>query len=206
MAIIFEDYCNSSIVLGETTEITKVKETMINPSGGLVHYLNNNSNDDDKDNNGLAVTEQMQQRATDKVNALQRILKLPAATDILKWHVSRGSPILEKVALDYLATPASSLPAERANSIASRIWENWSRLSDKIFHAEICIRLWMKLFNAVGINLPNNIKAEYGSLDHNELFGLDKYNNISDPIIEYMIDDSDGAYVPHEKRICEAHD
>ena len=96
MAIIFEDYCKSSIVLGETTEITKVKETMINPSNGLVHYLNDNSNNDNKDENGVAVTEQMQQQATDKVNALQRILKLPSATDILKWHVLRGSPILEK--------------------------------------------------------------------------------------------------------------
>ena len=102
MTIIFEDYCKSSIVLGETTEITKVKETMIDPSGGLVHYLDNNSNNDNKDNkdnNGLAVTEQIQQRATDKVNALQRISKLPAATDILKWHVLRGSPILEKSCL-----------------------------------------------------------------------------------------------------------
>ena len=84
--------------------------------------------------------------------------------------------------------------------IASGIWENRSRLSDKIFHAEICIRLWMKLFNAVGINLPNNIKAEYSSLDHNELFGLDKDNNILDPIIEYMIDNYNDAYVPHKKK------
>ena len=58
----------------------------------------------------------------------------------------------------------------------------------------------MKLFNAVGINLPNNIKAKYSLLNHNELFGLDKDNNILDPIIEYMIDNSNGAYVPHEKQ------
>ena len=133
---------------------------MIDPSDGLVHYLDNKSNNNNKEDNGLAVTEQMQRHATDKVNALQRISKLPAATDILKWNVLRGSPILKKVALDYLATPASSSPAEQANSIASGIWENRSRLSDKIFHAEICIRLWMKLFDTVGINLPNNIKAE----------------------------------------------
>ena len=55
-----------------------------------------------------------------------------------------------------------------------------------------------KLFNAVGISLPNNIKAEYASLNHQELFGPDKENNISDPIIEYMIDDYDSAYIPHE--------
>ena len=116
----------------------------------------------------------MQRRATDKVNTLQRISKLPAATDILKWHMLRGSPILEKVALDYLAMPASLSPAEQANLIASGIWENWSRLSDKIFHAKICIRLWMKLFSAVGISPPNNIEAEYSLLNHEELFKLDK--------------------------------
>ena len=56
----------------------------------------------------------------------------------------------------------------------------------------------MKLFDAVGISLPNNIKAEYSSLNHKELFGLDKENNVSNPIIKYMINDYDGAYVPHE--------
>ena len=56
----------------------------------------------------------------------------------------------------------------------------------------------MKLFDAVGISLPNNIKAEYALLNHQELFGSDKENNILDPIIKYMIDDYNGAYVPHE--------
>ena len=84
MTIIFEDYCKSSIILGQTTEITEVKDTMINPSGGLVDYLDNESNDNDKEDNGLVVMEQMQRCATDKVNALQRISKLLAATDILK--------------------------------------------------------------------------------------------------------------------------
>ena len=30
---------------------------------------------------------------------------------------------------------------------------------------------------------PKNIKAEYNSLDHNKLFGMDKETNITDPII-----------------------
>ena len=51
----------------------------------------------------------------------------------------------------------------------------------------------MKLFDAVGISLSKNIKAEYNSLNHHELFGPDKENNISDPIIKYMIDNYNRA-------------
>ena len=42
------------------------------------------------------------------------------------------------------------------------------------------------------------MKTEYNALDHNKLFGMDKETNITDPIIEYMIDDYNGAYVPPE--------
>ena len=56
----------------------------------------------------------------------------------------------------------------------------------------------MKLFDEFGISLPRNMKTEYNALDHNKLFGTDKETNIMDPIIEYMIDDYNGAYVPPE--------
>ena len=131
--LIFNDYCKTSIVLGQTTEITEVKDSMINPNSNLVNYLEDESNDNDKDDNGVDVTERMQQRPINKVNAFQRISKLTTAIDILKWHALRGLPILEKVALDYLATPASSSHLEQANSIATGTWDNQSRLSNKIF-------------------------------------------------------------------------
>ena len=33
-------------------------------------------------------------------------------------------------------------------------------------------------------------------LDHEAMFGAENKDNILDPIIEYMLDDSDGGYMP----------
>ena len=54
----------------------------------------------------------------------------------------------------------------------------------------------MKLFDNLGISFPKNIKNEYNGLDHEALFGTERKNNVSNPIIKYMLNDSDGAYVP----------
>ena len=54
----------------------------------------------------------------------------------------------------------------------------------------------MKLFDNLGIRFPKNIKNEYKGLGHEALFGTENENNISNPIIKYMLNDSDGAYVP----------
>ena len=54
----------------------------------------------------------------------------------------------------------------------------------------------MKLFNNLGISFPKNIKNEYNDLDLEALFGTKNENNISNSIIKYMLNDSDGAYVP----------
>ena len=137
----------------------------------------------------------MKQQANDEYNALLLVPKLPAATNILKCHASRGLTILGKVALDYLATLTSSLPSECASSIAPGIWDNRSRLSEKIFHAETCVCLWMKFFDTLCIDLPKNTK-KFSGLDHEAMFGEENEDNILDPII--MPNDSNGAYVPLE--------
>ena len=98
-----------------------------------MNYCDNKSKDEDNNNNGTAAAERMQHQTNNEINALQQISKLPAATEILKWHALRGSIIIKKFALDYLATVASSSPLGRANSIAAGIWDNCLRLSDKIF-------------------------------------------------------------------------
>ena len=94
---------------------------MLDPNDGLVNYLDKESKDNDNNNDSTAAAERIQRQENDEINLLQRIPKLPAATDILKWHASRGSIIIEKVALDYLAMLASSSPLEHSNSIAADI-------------------------------------------------------------------------------------
>ena len=58
--------------------------------------------------------------------------------------------------------------------------------------------LCIKLFNTLLIDLPKNIKKKFNGLDHEAMFRAENYNNILDPIIDYMIDDSNGIYVSPE--------
>ena len=63
-------------------------------------------------------------------------------------------PRIYNVAIDYIAVPASSVPCERANSLAEHAFEGRERLSDTTFCAEMCVRSWIKLFKLLGkINL-----------------------------------------------------
>ena len=57
----------------------------------------------------------------DSTPEVDRFAVLPVANrkgDILKWWITRQTdfPKLSRLAMDYLAFPASSVPAERANS------------------------------------------------------------------------------------------
>ena len=129
-----------------------MKNSMVDPHGGLIGYLDEDLEDEDDKNSHTAAAERIKQQVNSEYNALLQVSNLPVATNIPKWHASRGLTILGKVVLDYLAIPASSLPLKQATSIVAGIWDNILRLSNKIFHAEICIRLWMKLFSTLGIN------------------------------------------------------
>ena len=54
----------------------------------------------------------------------------------------------------------------------------------------------MKLSDELGISLPKNIKTEYNDLHHKTIFGTENKNKITNPIIEYILNDSDGTFVP----------
>ena len=81
MNLIYKDYCKTPITIRQITEIMKIKQSMLGPNNRLVNYLKDKSEDNGNDN-GTVAAERMQHQANDKVNALQRISKLPAATDI----------------------------------------------------------------------------------------------------------------------------
>ena len=65
--------------------------------------------------------------------------------DIIEWWASRQAdfPNLSRLALDYLAIPASSVPAERANSAAGRAFNDRARLHSSTFRAGICSKSWI---------------------------------------------------------------
>ena len=72
------------------------------------------------------------------------------------------------------------------------------RLSDEIFHAEMCICLWVKLFDILLIDILKNIKMSTVPLIMRVLFGFDNGNNVCNPIIEYLIDDANVDYTTPE--------
>ena len=84
----------------------------------------------------------------------------PCRKDIIKWWIDRKNayPSLFKLAMDYLGAPASSVPAERANSLGRLVYENREQLSDATFKVEICINSWVKLFELLNVECPPSAK------------------------------------------------
>ena len=117
---------------------------------------------DDDDNNPS--TKKLEVIAEDEVKAMLRSPLAAKDVDILKCHVRRDTRVVTRVALDYLATPASSSPSERANSLAARVWQNRSRLSDEMFMAEVCVRSWIKTIQKMGGSIPTDISSDYHAL------------------------------------------
>jgi hypothetical protein len=100
---------------------------------------------------------------------------------ILNFKVDTRIPTLSRMAFDYLAIPASSVPAERQNSIAKHVFENRETLSDPVFKAEICCKAWIKLFKSAGIQLP----AAYGAnLNPNRLEELAKDDEVAKCLLD----------------------
>jgi hypothetical protein len=74
-------------------------------------------------------------------------LSVGAMEDPQLWWLAHASafPQLHLMALDYLSIPASSVPSERANSVAAMLWEHRATLNDDTFAMEMCIASWAQL-------------------------------------------------------------
>jgi hypothetical protein len=73
---------------------------------------------------------------------------LPSFIDFVQWWMGRKDvlPAHFQIAMDYHATPATSTPSERVNSMSG--WEFTSAqqsLSSDIFFKTLSLRSWMKL-------------------------------------------------------------
>ncbi|CAK4080999.1 unnamed protein product, partial [Aphanomyces euteiches] len=58
--------------------------------------------------------------------------------------------------MDYLGCPATSVPSERANSAAKRLFEGRARLGDHMFKAEIFVESWLRFAEKAKIDLPTD--------------------------------------------------
>jgi hypothetical protein len=68
--------------------------------------------------------------------------------DVVQWWMGRKDvlPAHYHMAMDYLATPATSTPSERVNSMSGREFTSARQsLSSDIFVKTMCLRSWMKL-------------------------------------------------------------
>ena len=74
-------------------------------------------------------------------------------------------PRMYKMACDYLAIPASSVPSEEANSEVKDNFEDRIRLHSCTFKAEMCIRSWLDVLNEANVSLPEDFIEAYNKLD-----------------------------------------
>ena len=117
---------------------------------------------------------------------VERFCKLPmlsTQTDIVKWWCGQKEqyPTLHLLAMNYLRIPSSSVPAERINSVAVRIFEHRERLHDATFKAEMCASSWIKMLKKLNIDIPRNPKKY---LEENNI-DISKIQN-DDIVIEYL--------------------
>ena len=124
----------------------------------------------------------------DSTPEVDRFSVLPVAyrkSDILKWWITRQTdfPKLSRLAADYSAIPASSVPAKRAISAGGRAFDGRARLHSSTFKAEICCRSWIKLLRSKGIPLPDDFRDEFRKMNADELTELAE----QDDVIAYTI-------------------
>ena len=87
-----------------------------------------------------------------------------------------------KMACDYLAIPASSVPSEEANSEAKYNFQDRIRLHSCTFKVEMCIRLWLDVLNESNISLPEDFNEAYNNL------GIDMEDiAMEDDVVDYML-------------------
>ena len=128
---------------GRTPGTTTVPQP--SPASGLAYSL-----DDDLDD----VRERMmKRRCVEKESELERYLKadtIDTHADILQWwkQNAKAYPCLARIARDYLAIPATSVPAERAFSGgADLISAKRGSMDEVTIRTCIVLDSWMQLFS-----------------------------------------------------------
>ena len=89
------------------------------------------------------------------------------------------------MAIDYLATPASSVPSEEVNSEAKLNFKDRARLHPCTFKAEMCLQPWITILQMANIALPQDFHEAFDNLnlDWDELI-------VEDSVIDYMFTDN----------------
>ena len=129
---------------------------------------------------------------SDSRSEIEQFIRLPlASTDkdpLQWWHDNKSAmPQLYRMACDYLAIPASSVPAEEANSAAKMTFDDRIKLHSCTFKAEMCIRSWMEVLQESDVRITDNFHMAYEELKFNldDLVGEDE-------VIDYMLRDNHG--------------
>ena len=129
---------------------------------------------------------------SDSRSEIEQFIRLPlASTDkdpLQWWHDNKSAmPKLYRMACDYLAIPASSVPAEEANSAAKMTFDDRIKLHSCTFKAEMCIRSWMQVLQELDVQITYNFHMAYEELKFNldDLVGEDE-------VIDYMLRDNHG--------------
>lgn len=106
--------------------------------------------------------------------------------DLVNWWCTNRStfPNLFNLATEILAIPASSVPSERANSIAKIIYEGREMLDDELFKAEICSKSWVGLFEKLNLPLPMDFDLTFRDLKLSDQALLDMAKD--DTMIDYF--------------------
>jgi hypothetical protein len=93
--------------------------------------------------------------------------------------------VLYKIAMDYLSIPATSVPSERANSAAKRVFDSRESLGDNMFKAQMCTQSWLRLASALDFELPSDyLQAVVNLKSQVDLQEMGK----DDPVIQYYLD------------------
>jgi hypothetical protein len=125
---------------------------------------------------------------TPSLPEVDRFAVLPAIDrkqNILHWWSTRQDefPMLRRLAFDYLAIPASSVPAERANSAGGRAFDGRIRLHSATFKAELCCRSWLNLCRTMKVQLPRNFRDAFNSISTEDLAALEE----QDEVVAYLL-------------------
>ncbi|KAH9106204.1 hypothetical protein AeMF1_018120 [Aphanomyces euteiches] len=115
-------------------------------------------NEGDDDDIDLFGTKHVATKAQSELQMFALNPQLSRDVNILEWWKAYRLeyPKLYRLAMDYLGCPATSVPSERANSAAKRLFEGRARLGDHMFKAEICVESWLRFAEKAKIDLPTD--------------------------------------------------